>query len=89
MKTHIEVEVTIKVPVTIYYEMEADDDGCGDSRSSGNSMTGVRGKAKAVLDRALVDITEFPIIARLAADAAESNTDAIEDKLDRINKAND
>jgi hypothetical protein len=43
------VELTITIPVTVAWDWEEDDDGCGPASRTGNSMTGRRGRYKSVV----------------------------------------
>lgn len=49
-RLEVTVDITIPVTVTVRYSLEHDDDGCGDPSTTGNSMTGRRGRPRPVVD---------------------------------------
>lgn len=76
-KAHkIQVEVTREITYTVEVEIELqdDDDGCGSPSSTGNSMTGRRGTARAVAKEWKVDdLLELAKAAEAAIDWEDSD----------------
>jgi hypothetical protein len=88
-------EITFDVEVTL--DWEYDDDGCGSPSSSGNSMTGYRGKYLVVTDYT-VDQPSLIAAANAELDfdcdefidaAADAQTEAAEDVDDNIDDVPD
>lgn len=87
MKIQTTIHREIEIPVTLLVVTDYDDDGCGPPSSTGNSMTGRRGKAFHYIEDYEIDTSELEAAVRRSiktddTDLLEEVAIALEDNED-------